>query len=131
MRVNLRWQPPSAAHSSPMAVSIIDRHVYNHMTLNNVHCLEWLHFYCCTCLTTWKIDLLHLLEFYFIILVKFFWMDRRLYKQPRRELKTMKTNSCTRTYIRTVAHVCIAREHLGSCYVRTWTNAREYFTLVQ
>ena len=27
------------------------------MTLNNVHCLEWSHFYCCTYLTTWKIDL--------------------------------------------------------------------------
>ena len=57
MRVNLRWQPPSAAHSSPMAVSTIDHHVYNHVTLNNVHCSEWSHFYCCTCLTTWKIDL--------------------------------------------------------------------------
>ena len=55
-----------------LAISTIDRHVYNHVTLNNVHCLEWLHFYCCMCLTTWKI---HLLEFYFVILVKFFWMD--------------------------------------------------------
>ena len=32
LQVNLRWWPPSAAHSSPMAVSIIDRHVYNHVT---------------------------------------------------------------------------------------------------
>ena len=45
------------AHSSPMAVSTIDRRIYNHMTLNNVHHLEWSHFYCCMCLTTWKIDL--------------------------------------------------------------------------
>ena len=41
------------AHSSPMAVSVIDLH----MTLNNVHYLEWSHFNCCTRLTTWKIDL--------------------------------------------------------------------------
>ena len=40
MRVNLRWQPPCAAHSSLMAVSTIDRHVYNHVILNNVYCLE-------------------------------------------------------------------------------------------
>ena len=33
MRVNLRWRPPSAAHSLPMAVSTIDRHVYKHVTL--------------------------------------------------------------------------------------------------
>ena len=57
MRVNLRWRPPSAVHSSPMVVSTINRHVYNHVTLKYVHCLEWSHFYCCTCLTTWKIDL--------------------------------------------------------------------------
>ena len=132
--MNLRWRPPSAAHSLPMAVSTINRHVYNHVILNNVHCLEWLHFYCCTCLTTWKIDLpiyIHFLEFYFVILVKFFWMDRRLYKQPRREHKTMKMNSCMRAYVHTVARVCTARECCGSCYVRTWTNARECFALVQ
>ena len=46
----------SVEHSSPMAVSTNDRHVYNHVTLNNVHCLEWSHFYCCTCLNMWKID---------------------------------------------------------------------------
>jgi len=57
MQVNLRWRPASAAYSSPMAVSTIDCHVYNHMTLNNVHCLEWSHFYCCMCLTMWKINL--------------------------------------------------------------------------
>ena len=28
-----------------------------HLTFNKVHCLEWSHFYCCMCLTTWKIDL--------------------------------------------------------------------------
>ena len=27
-------------------------------------------------------------------------MDRRLYKQPRREIKTMKMNSFTRAYVR-------------------------------
>ena len=44
MRVNLRWRPPSAAHSSPMAVSTIDRHIYNHMfrvvTLLLLHVLD-------------------------------------------------------------------------------------------
>ena len=48
MQVNLCWRPPLVAHSlpahsSPMVVSTIDRHVYNHMTLNNVNCLEWSH----------------------------------------------------------------------------------------
>ena len=54
MRVDLRWQSPSAAHSLPMAVSTIDRHVYNHVTLNKVHGLERSHFYFRTCLSTWK-----------------------------------------------------------------------------
>ena len=40
MRVNLRWRPPSAAHSLPMVVPTGDGHVYNYVTLNNVHCLE-------------------------------------------------------------------------------------------
>ena len=79
MRVNLRWQSPSAAHSSPMAVSTIDRHVYNHVTLNNVHGLEWSHFYCRTCLTMWKIYLPTSPGVFFVFLVKFFWMDQRLY----------------------------------------------------
>ena len=40
----------------------------------------------------------------------------------------MMTMLCTRKYVRIVARVCIARERLGSCYVRAWTNAREYRT---
>ena len=44
MLVNLRCQSPLAALFSPMAVSTIDCHVYNHVTLNNVHGLEWSYF---------------------------------------------------------------------------------------
>ena len=79
MQVELGWQSPSAAHSSPMAVSTIDRHVYNHVTLNKGHGLEWSHFYFRTCLSTWKIYLPTSPGVFFVFLVKFFWMDRRLY----------------------------------------------------
>ena len=85
MRVNLRWRPPCAAHSTPMAVSTIDRPVYNHVTLNNVYCLEKSQFYCCTCLITWTINLpIHLLEFYFVILVK--WIEGFI-SSPEERLK--------------------------------------------
>ena len=36
----------------------------------------------------------------------------------------MMTMLCTRKYVRIVARVCIARERLGSCYVRTCMDKR-------
>ena len=36
----------------------------------------------------------------------------------------MTTMLCTRKYVRIVARVCIARERLGSCYIRTCMDKR-------
>ena len=41
----------------PMVAATSDCHVHSHVILNNVYCLEWSCFYCCTCLITWKMAL--------------------------------------------------------------------------